>query len=93
MSDKTPDYIKEGEGFVDIELSRGLQIGAAKVGTVRMREPTVNDQLAADASKGTDAEKELAMMANLCELAPADIKAMPLRDYKRLQTAYLGFID
>lgn len=87
------DFISEGEGFVDITLSRPLEIGGTKVSTVRMREPTVDDQLAADRAKGTDAEKEIAMMANLAEISPDDIKRMPLKDYKRLQLGFMGFID
>ena len=89
---KTPDYIQEGEGFVDITLSRPFEVHGTKVTTVRMREPTVGDQLAAD-GKGGAAAQEIAMMTNLCEVGPDDIKRLPLKDYKRLQTALLLFID
>lgn len=80
-------------GTVEIKLSKPLDIDGAKVGFLTMREPTVNDQLVADAMTGSQAEKELAMMANLCMVTPGDLKAMGLRDYKKVQAAFLGFID
>ena len=88
-----PDFITEGEGFVDVALSRPVKIGGTEVRAVRMREPTVADQLAADAAKGSEAAREIAMLANLAEVSLDDIKALTLRDYKRLQVALLGFIN
>lgn len=77
---------------VDIELSSALEIDGAQIKSVRMREPTVGDQLASDEVKGSDAAKEIAMFANLCEIAPADIKRLTLRDYRKLQQAYTDFL-
>lgn len=79
-------------GFVDVELSRPMDIDGAKITKLRMREPTVADQLASEEFKGGEAAKEIAMLANLCEIAPDDIKRLTLKDYKRLQAAFLGFI-
>lgn len=79
-------------GFVDIALSRPIDIDGAKVSTLRLREPTVADQLAADEFKGGDAAKEIFTMANLCQVTPDDLKKLTLRDYKKLQEAFLGFI-
>lgn len=90
---KNPDFLTHGDGHVDVALSRSLELAGANVTSVRMREPTVADQLAGDTTKGGDAAKEIAILANLCELSPDDIKRMPLRDYKRLQVAFMGFID
>lgn len=58
-----------------------------------MRRPKVRDMLAADKAKGSDADKEIAMFANLCEVAPADIEALDMADYKALQQAYSGFLS
>lgn len=79
-------------GFVDVPLSRPLSIAGADVKALRMREPTVADQLASEEAKGSDSAKEIAMFANLCEVAPDDIKRLSLRDYKTLQAAFLGFL-
>jgi Phage tail assembly chaperone proteins, E, or 41 or 14 len=80
-------------GFVDVELSRPLEIDGASVTKLRLREPTVADQLAADEFKGGEAAKEIFTMANLCQVSPDDLKKLTLRDYKKLQEAFLGFIS
>lgn len=77
---------------VDIKLSSPLTIAGAQVKVLRMREPTVADQLAGEEAKGSDSTKEIAMFANLCELAPDDIKRLTLRDYKKLQAAFVDFL-
>ena len=79
--------------FIDVELSRSLEIDGASVKTLRLREPTVGDQLASDEAKGSEATKEIVMLANLCQIAPDDIKRLTLKDYKKLQTAFLSFLD
>jgi hypothetical protein len=86
------DFITQGDGFADVALSRGVEIAGAKVQALRMREPTVGDQLAIDKIQG-DAAKEMALFANLCELTPDDLKKLSLKDYRRLQQAFAGFID
>lgn len=83
---------EQAAGFVDVVLSRPLEIDGAKVTKLRMREPLVADQLAADEFKGGDAAREIFTLANLCEVAPDDIKRLTLKDYKKLQGAFLGFI-
>lgn len=82
----------EADGFVDVELTRPLEIDGAQVKVLRMREPTVGDQLASEETKGGEAAREITMLANLCQVTPDDIKRLTLKDYKRLQGAFLGFI-
>lgn len=79
--------------YVDIELSKPLDIDGTSVATLRMREPTVQDQLTASEMKGSAAQQEITMIANLCEVAPDDIKRLTLRDYRKLQDAYMGFTE
>lgn len=81
------------DGTADITLSRPIEISGTKVSAFRMSEPTVQTQLDMDAAKGSDVEKEIGMFANLCMQSPADIKRLPLRDYKRLQAAFDLFTD
>lgn len=78
-------------GYVDIELSRPMEIDGAQVTALRMREPTVADQLILEDMKGSDAAKEVALVANLCEVTPDDIKRLTLRDYRKVQKAFSGF--
>lgn len=92
MADKKkPEWLTEGDGFVTVELVRGLKVAGATVKAVRMREPTLADQLAVDRIDGNGL-KEVTMVANLCEVPPADLHALTLRDYSRLQEALGLFI-
>lgn len=95
MSTKIPDYLKFNNetGHCDITLSRPLDVSGVKIAVLRMREPTVADQEIASDLPGTDASREIATFANLCEQSPDDIRKLPLKDYKRLQAAYVNFID
>ena len=78
---------------VKVELKYGIEIAGATVKVLHMRAPTVGDTLAADRLSGSDAEKEITIFANLCEIAPNDLHKMHLADYKRLQDAWRGFFD
>ena len=49
------------------------------------------DQLILEDMKGSDAAKEVALVANLCEVTPDDIKRLTLRDYRKVQKAFSGF--
>ena len=72
MENQEKDYIEEGEGKNTIELSRPY----GGIRFVDMREPTVQDLLTAELqSKGkSNAEQEITMFANLCEIEPDFIK-------------------
>lgn len=83
---------KEQTGSVDVSLSKSIKIDGADVKVLRVREPTVADQLAMDKSGGGDAEKELNMLAALCMVTPADLHQLTLRDYKKVQSAFVGFL-
>jgi hypothetical protein len=90
--EKTPSWLKYNEdGSADITLSRPREIDGVKTAAVRMREPLVEDQTATDHLE-TDSARERAMLANLCMVSPGAIQKLPLSEYKRLQTAFLGFI-
>jgi hypothetical protein len=80
-------------GSIDIELSKPLDIDGAKVNVLTMREPTVADQMNNDSVKGGDAIKEVTMLANLCQITPDQLKSLTLRDYKKVQAAFMGFIE
>lgn len=78
-------------GSVDIQLTKAINIDGVETKTLRMREPTVADQLAMQGD--TAAQQELSMVANLCQMAPADLHQLSLRDYKKVQAALSAFID
>ncbi len=85
------EYIQENEGMNQITLSRAYE-GLSQIG---MREPTVQDLLSAELqAKGkSDAEQEITMFANLCEITPDFIKGLGLKDYKRIQESYRLFTE
>lgn len=89
MSDK---HQPAPSGFVDIELARPIEVSGVQVSTLRMREPTVGDQMAVDDIRGTDGQREVSLIANLCEIAPDDVKRLTLRDYRKVQEAFAGFV-
>lgn len=89
---KLPDYLKECDGYTEITLSKPLEVMGSKVNVITMREPTVADQETTASMDGSNATREVHEFANLCGMAPDDLRKMGMRDYKRLHTAYLAFL-
>lgn len=85
----TPEEDTITTGSVDIALKYPLKSAS----TLTMRRVKVRDSLAARKVKGGDAEQEIALFANLCEVTPAQIEALDMVDYKQLQDAYSGFLS
>lgn len=90
---KHQDWLKIGEGFADVTLSRAADFGGTKMTVLRMREPTVEDTLVISEMDSSDALREVQAFANLCEQSPADLRKLSMRDFKRLQAAYTSFTD
>jgi hypothetical protein len=86
-----PEYIKEGsDNSLTVTLTRGFQVAGAKVTSVKLREPSLEDQLTSQKNSNS-AEAEVALIANLAEIAPDDLRGIMMRDFIRLQEA-LGFL-
>jgi hypothetical protein len=86
-----PEYIEvdEASGKNTVTLKRTY----GGVSQIVMREPTVQDLLTADmqVKNGSNAEKEVMMFANLCEVTPEFIKDLGVGSYERLQESYRLF--
>jgi hypothetical protein len=91
MTDRAPYLTENADDSVTVQLRRPLTVAGVDMPSLTMREPTVADQLSV-AKKATDAEREVALLANICEVAPADIGRLTMRDYGRLQEAYRDFL-
>lgn len=79
---------------VTIELKNPVEMaGGVKVGELKMRAPKVRDMLAADKISGSDAEREVRLFSNLCEVEPTVIEGLDMADYVKLQEAYRGFLS
>lgn len=87
MAKKT-DFIK-----TPIRLTHPIDIDGVSVAVLTMRSPKVKDMLAADKITTGDAEKEIFLLANLCEIPPDAIHELDLSDYSKLQAAYQGFLS
>lgn len=87
------EFVKYGDGFADITLDKGIKLDGATVKSLRMREPTVRDNRAAGKVVGDNADVEVTLFANLCNVTPDDMNDMTQRDYTRVQAAYTGFTD
>lgn len=89
MSSKTKtanDHVIERDGYAEVTLTRPRQVNGVETAVLRMREPTVEDMERFQDDKGSDAQREVRMIANLCEIPPDDLRKLPLRDYARLQS-------
>lgn len=91
---KQPWLKVNDDGTVTITLAKPVEINGAKIGYVTMREPVLDDHIVANGTRGDDLVKESTLFANLCEIAPADIRRFPMRDFMRMQAAYsANFFD
>ena len=57
-----------------------------------MRPPLARDSRDAQRAGTTQADAEIHLFANLCEVAPQTIEELHMADYVRLQKAYEGFL-
>jgi len=77
----------------EVKLAHPVEAEGRTLDRLLMRRPRVRDMLAAEKRSGSDAEKEVAMFASLCEVAPSVIESLDLADYQALQEAYRGFLS
>lgn len=77
----------------NIELKHPVTVSGRETKILSMRRPKVKDQLAADKLSGGNAEKEIRLFANLCEVEPAVIEELDLADYRKVQEVYGGFLS
>jgi hypothetical protein len=76
-----------------ITLEYPITVDNAKLDKLNMRRPKVRDTLAADKSATSDADKELIMFSNLCEITQDAILEMDVKDYIALQDVYSSFLS
>lgn len=79
--------------MVEIALDYPVKVNGVAVDTLQMRRPKVRDMIAAEKGGGGNAETEVRLFANLCEVAPAVIEDVDMADYTRLQEEYTGFLS
>ena len=75
-----------------ITLFVPVTISGTTYETINIRRPKVRDRLAVERIKKTDAEKEIAMIANLAEVTVDVIEELDLADYNKVQEILQGFL-
>lgn len=76
-----------------IALQYPLSVDGMVVEQLSMRRPLVRDRLVAEKTSGSEIEKEIRLIANLCEMAPQQIEMLDLADYNTLQECLSGFLS
>lgn len=76
-----------------IPLEYPVEVDGAKVKELTMRRPKVRDQKVARKSTKNDADYESVLFANLCEVSPDLIDDLDMKDYKKIQKEYKGFLS
>lgn len=76
-----------------IELTHPINLDGTKVSLLQLRRPKVRDMLSVEKSVDNDAEKEIQLFANLCELTPENLHDLDMVDYAKLQKAYQDFLS
>ncbi|WP_269497206.1 phage tail assembly protein [Castellaniella sp. S9] len=80
MSERTP-----------VSLKYPIEIDGATVSVLHLRRAKVRDRLTAQKMANSDAEREIALIAMLADVAPSDIENLDMADYSALQEALTGF--
>ncbi|CAM5289273.1 phage tail assembly protein [Eoetvoesiella caeni] len=74
-----------------VELKFPVEIDGVAVSILTLRRPKVRDNLAAEKLGGTNAEREIALLAMLADVAPKDLHELDMGDYAALQKALTSF--
>ncbi len=77
---------------VTIKLEYPIKFEGEEISEITLSRPKVADQLIADKSGDSNAEKELALFATLAKSPQALIEQLDLKDFGKLQKAYKGFL-
>ena len=78
---------------MQIKLLHPVISDGTELRVLNLRRPKVRDVILAAKIGGTDEEKEIRVLANLCEVAPDAIEDLDIVDYKELQESYRAFFE
>ena len=76
-----------------IPLTLPIDYDGLPIKELVLRRPTVGDHLAAQKTGGSDAEREIRLIANLAELPPEAIHQLDMADYLAVQQVLSGFLS
>lgn len=75
-----------------IKLTETIKIDGVVISELTLRRPKVRDRLAVERLGNTDAEKEVALIANLADIPKDAVEELDLADYGKIQEALQGFL-
>ena len=88
-----PEFLTEAEdGSIAVTLRRAFTVDGVAVRSITLREPCVDDRIAAEKAGTSDMEREIVLVGNLAEIDPAQIRRLPMKDYGRVQEALRFFL-
>lgn len=75
-----------------IKLTETIKIDGVVISELTLRRPKVRDRLAVERLGNSDAEKEVALIANLADIPKDAVEDLDLADYTKIQEALQGFL-
>lgn len=84
--------LKKSRPTETVTLEFPIEVDGVSVDSLTVRRPTVRDQLLMDKMKGSETEKGVKYIANLCEVAPSDIEQLDAADFLALSEVVQGFV-
>ncbi len=75
-----------------IKLTETIKIDGVVISELTLRRPKVRDRLAVERLGNSDAEKEVALIANLADIPKDAVEELDLADYAKIQEAFQGFL-
>lgn len=75
-----------------ITLTEKITVDNKDIQEITLRRPKVRDRLAVDRMGQSDAEKEVALIANLADLPKETIEELDLADYNKIQKVLQDFL-
>jgi hypothetical protein len=77
----------------EIKLRHPIEIDGVRTTTFSMRRPKVRDLRAAEKSAKNEVDREVWLLASLCEVPLDAIDELDVADYRALQDVYKGFLS
>jgi len=75
-----------------ITLTEKITVDNKDIQKITLRRPKVRDRLAVERMGQSDAEKEVALIANLADLPKETIEELDLADYNKIQEVLQDFL-
>lgn len=78
--------------MITITLTEKITVDNKDIKEITLRRPKVRDRLAVERMGQSDAEKEVALIANLADLPKETIEELDLADYNKIQEVLQDFL-